>query len=450
MPYPFFERLTGIFNCEKIKFMNEEKIEQIKESTGKISEWSRNFLSNLGIADQWMNLINMLFLITVVAVLVVIIYHITRYILRVVFDRISAMPRMGLVKHLRERRFPHYLSMIIPFSLVKGSIPIIFEFFPQMMKIADKLADIYLVFYMIWIVMSIVKAFGDSLRTKAELKDKPIDSYMQVVSIIFYFIGFIILFSILSGKNPMYFITGLGAASAILLLVFKDTIMGFVASIQVSANDMVRIGDWITMPKYDADGDVIQITLTTVKIRNFDRTITTIPPYSLVSDSFQNWRGMRDAGGRRLKRSVFIKQSSIRFIETDEISKFAAIQLISDYVQSRKTEIETYNMKSGADKSLSINGRNLTNMGLYRKYIDNYLRSHSGVHQDLTLMVRQLQPTAQGLPIELYFFTATTVWTEYEGIVADVFDHITAAARFFDIELFENISNPVRTEIPIH
>lgn len=426
--------------------MNEEKIEQIKHSTGIISEWSQALLTELGVTDKWLNLINMLFLLTIVFFLVFVVYHIIRQLLRVIFDRMSAMPRMTFLKHLRDRRFPHYLSMIIPFSLVKGTIPIIFESYPQVMRFADKLAEIYLVFYMIWIAMSVVKAFGDSLRTRPELKDKPIESYTQVVSIIFYFIGFIVLFSILSGKNPMYFITGLGAASAILLLVFKDTIMGFVASIQVSANDMVRLGDWITMPKYDADGDVIQITLTTVKIRNFDRTITTIPPYSLVSDSFQNWRGMRDAGGRRLKRSVFIKQSSIRFIEENEVLELSKIQLLSTYLQNKRTEIDSYNAKTGADKSLAINGRNLTNMGLYRRYIDNYLRSHSGVHQDLTLMVRQLQPTAQGLPLELYFFTATTVWTEYEGIVADVFDHITAAAKFFGIELFEDISNPVRMD----
>lgn len=424
--------------------MNEEKIHQITESTNLISEWSKNFLSGLGVSGSSLNIINLFFLIAVTTFIVLFVYHITRYILRSVVDKMSSIPKMSFLKHLRDRRFPHYLSMIIPYSLIRGAIPIVFESYSTMTDLAIKAADIYLVFYVIWLIMSVVKAFGDSLKHKESLKDKPVDSYTQVVSIFLYFIAFIILFSILTGQKPMYFITGLGAASAILLLVFKDTIMGFVASIQVSANDMVRIGDWITMPKYDADGDVFQITLTTVKIRNFDRTISTIPPYALVSESFQNWRGMRDAGGRRLKRSVFIKQSSIRFIDESELTELKKIQLMSDYIERKQSEIVEYNAKMGADKSLHINGRNLTNMGLYRKYIDNYLRSHSGVHQDLTLMVRQLQPSGQGLPLELYFFTATTVWTEYEGIVADVFDHITAAAKFFDIELFENISNPVR------
>lgn len=313
----------------------------------------------------------------------------------------------------------------------------------------DKLADIYLIFYVIWLIMSVVNAFSDTLRTKPSLKDKPLDSYVQVVKIIFYIIGFIILFSILTGQNPTVIITGLGAASAILMLIFKDTILGFVASLQVSTNDMVRIGDWITMPKYGADGDVVQITLTTVKIRNFDKTITTIPPYSLVSDSFQNWRGMVDTGGRRLKRSVFIKQSTIRFIREEEIAGLEKIQYISDYIQKKAVEINEYNSRAGADKSLLINGRNLTNMGLYRHYIDNYLRNHPDVHKELLLIVRQLQPTSKGLPLELYFFTATIDWVRYEEIVSDVFDHITAAAGYFDLELYEDVSNPVIASLSV-
>lgn len=423
--------------------MDEEKIQQITQSTSVISEWSKAFLSGIGVSGQLLDIINLLFLIGITVVIVLLIYHITRYILRSVFDKMAQISKMSYLKHLRERRFPHYLSMIIPYSLVRGAIPIVFELYPSLASIGIKAADIYLVFYVIWLLMSAVKAFGDSLKVKDQLKDKPIDSYIQVVSIFFYFIAFIILFSILTGQKPMYFITGMGAASAILLLVFKDTIMGFVASIQVSANDMVRIGDWITMPKYDADGDVIQITLTTVKIRNFDKTITTIPPYALVSESFQNWRGMQENGGRRLKRSVFIKQSSIRFIESEELSRFKDIQIIADYINSKTEEINRYNEKVNADKSIAINGRNFTNMGLYRAYIQKYLQDHPGVHNEMTTMVRQLQPVSKGLPLELYFFTSTIKWLEYEGIVSDIFDHITAAAKYFDLDLFEDVSNPI-------
>lgn len=423
--------------------MNEDNIEHISRSTNAISEWSIEFLKNIGISDNWVKYINLIFLVSVVVVLVFVVQYLTRIILQTILSRSARLSKADILENLSRRRFPHFLAMIVPFSLVKGSIPIIFDQFPKTMRFMDKLADIYLIFYVIWLIMSVVNAFSDTLRTKPSLKDKPLDSYVQVVKIIFYIIGFIILFSILTGQNPTVIITGLGAASAILMLIFKDTILGFVASLQVSANDMVRIGDWITMPKYGADGDVVQITLTTVKIRNFDKTITTIPPYSLVSDSFQNWRGMVDTGGRRLKRSVFIKQSTIRFIREEEIAGLEKIQYISDYIRKKAMEINEYNSRTGADKSLLINGRNLTNMGLYRHYINNYLRNHPDVHKELLLIVRQLQPTSKGLPLELYFFTATTNWVRYEEIVSDVFDHITAAAGYFDLELYEDVSNPV-------
>lgn len=423
--------------------MNEDNIEHISRSTNAISEWSIEFLKNIGISDNWVKYINLIFLVSVVVVLVFVVQYVTRIILHTILSRSARLSKADILENLSKRRFPHFLAMIVPFSLAKGSIPIIFDQFPKTMRFMDKLADIYLIFYVIWLIMSVVNAFSDTLRTKPSLKDKPLDSYVQVVKIIFYIIGFIILFSILTGQNPTVIITGLGAASAILMLIFKDTILGFVASLQVSTNDMVRIGDWITMPKYGADGDVVQITLTTVKIRNFDKTITTIPPYSLVSDSFQNWRGMVDTGGRRLKRSVFIKQSTIRFIREEEIAGLEKIQYISDYIQKKAVEINEYNSRAGADKSLLINGRNLTNMGLYRHYINNYLRNHPDVHKELLLIVRQLQPTSKGLPLELYFFTATTNWVRYEEIVSDVFDHITAAAGYFDLELYEDVSNPV-------
>jgi miniconductance mechanosensitive channel len=258
---------------------------------------------------------------------------------------------------------------------------------------------------------------------------------------VFYIFGFVILFSILTGQETGVVLAGLGAGSAITMLIFKDSILGFVASLQVSANDMVRIGDWITMPKYGADGDVIQITLTTVKVRNFDKTITTLPPYALVSDSFQNWRGMQEIGGRRLKRSVHIKQGTIRFVRPEEIENLQKINYITEHVQKRSAEIDKYNKEHSVDKSLLINGRNLTNIGLYRQYIYNYLKNHPNVHKEMLLIVRQLQPNEKGMPLELYFFTATIVWVEYEAIVSDIFDHITAAATYFDLELFEDLSN---------
>ena len=423
--------------------MDEEKIEQISRSTNAISEWSIQLLTDSGIPENWVKYFNLLLLLSVLVLLVFMVQYLTRRILNAVLNRVSRLTGIEFLRHLSERRFPHYLAMIIPFSLVKGSIPIIFDHFPRTMVMVDKLVDIFLIFYVIWLISSIVNAFSDTLRSRPSLADKPLDSYVQVVKIILYAIGFIVLFSILTGQKPGVILGGLGAASAILMLIFKDTILGFVASMQVSTNDMVRIGDWITMPKYGADGDVIQITLTTVKIRNFDKTITTIPPYSLVSDSFQNWRGMVETGGRRVKRSIYVKQSSIRFLSDEEVKELLKVQAISQYIIARSQEIETYNQSVGADKSLALNGRNLTNMGLFREYIKNWLSLHPDVHKEMLLLVRQLQPTSKGLPLELYFFTATTMWERYEDITSDVFDHVTAAARFFDLELFEDISNPV-------
>ncbi len=424
-----------------INFMNEENIEQIYRSTNAISEWSINFLSGIGVSNNWIKYINLIFMITVLVIIVFVVQYVTRKIIQVILNRSAKYSKVLFLKHLADRKFPHYLAMIVPFSIVKVSIPIVFEQFPKTMSFMDKLADIYLIFYIIWLIMSVINAAFDSLRLKPSLKDKPLDSYAQVIQIVFYIFGFIILFSILTGQNPTTIIAGLGAASAIFMLIFKDSILGFVASLQVSANDMVRIGDWITMPKYGADGDVIQITLTTVKVRNFDKTITTLPPYALISDSFQNWRGMQETGGRRLKRSVHIKQGTIRFINPEEIERLQKIEHISDYVQSRVKEIDNYNKEHNIDKSLLINGRNLTNIGLYRQYIYNYLQSHPKVHKGLLLIVRQLQPNEKGMPLELYFFTATTVWVEYEAIVSDIFDHITSAATYFDLELFEDLSN---------
>lgn len=421
--------------------MNEEKIEQISRSTSAISNWSINLLNDIGISEIGVKYLNMLLLATALIIVVFIVQNITRYILRLILNRSAKITKIPILTHLEKRRFPHYLAMVLPFSIVKGSIPIVFDQFPKLMNFMNKAADAYLIFYIIWLIMSVINAASDTIRLKPSLRDKPLDSYVQVIKIVFYIIGFIILFSILTGQDTTTVIAGLGAGSAILMLIFKDSILGFVASLQVSANDMVRIGDWITMPKYGADGDVIQITLTTVKVRNFDKTITTLPPYALVSDSFQNWRGMQETGGRRLKRSVHIKQSTIRFIRPDELEHLYKIELISEYVKTKVKEIDKYNKENSVDKSLLINGRNLTNIGLYRQYIYNYLKSHPKVHKELLLIVRQLQPNEKGMPLELYFFTATTAWVEYEAIVSDIFDHITSAAVYFELELFEDLSN---------
>lgn len=425
--------------------MNEnEKIEKITKSTNFIRDWSMNFLSNMGIADQWIKYINLIFLIALIVIAVYLLQVITRTVVTAILKNMTRVKKLSFLQYLIKRRFPNYIAMIIPFSLIKGSIPTIFFDFPKSQVFFDKLANIYIIFYIIWLLTSLLNALADMLFEKDTLKDKPIQSYVQVVKIFLYAIGIVILVGILLDKSPLVLLGGLGAASAILMLVFKDTIMGFVASIQLSTNDMVRIGDWITVKNYDADGDVFEISLTTIKIRNFDKTITTIPPYSLISQSFQNWRGMQETGGRRIKRAVYIKQSSIRFIDDEkELTSFKRIQGISEYIDERHAEILKYNEEIGADKSVPVNGRNLTNMGLFRSYVQWYLSKHPEVKKDMMVMVRQLDPTSKGVPLELYLFANTTVWAEYEGIVADIFDHTLAAMKYFDLEIFEDVSNPI-------
>lgn len=410
----------------------------------QISRLTYNLLLRLGVHESIAEHLNALVLFCIVAILVFIIQFLVRNIIRKALQKVGERSRYTFFDHLLANKFPHYLALIAPFSLVKNTIGVVFVNFPKWIPVLDKLTDAYMVFMVIWMIMSLLSSGADLLKESPVYRKKPLESYLQVVKMIFFLFGAIIVFSIFTGKSPIAFFTAMGAMSAILLLMFKDTIMGFVASIQVTTNDMVRIGDWITMNKYGADGDVIEINLTTVKVRNFDRTITTIPTYALTADSFQNWRGMEQSGGRRIKRPLHFKQSSIRFIKDEEISDLKKIQGISDYIVRRSEEIRIHNERIGADRAIPVNGRNLTNLGLFRAYIDWYLKTHPDTHKDMTMMVRQLAPTDKGLPLELYVFTATTKWVEHENIMSDIFDHLISSARYFDLEIFENSSDKIR------
>jgi miniconductance mechanosensitive channel len=255
--------------------------------------------------------------------------------------------------------------------------------------------------------------------------------------IFLWFIGIILILSVLTGREIGTFLASLGALSAIIILVFRDTILGFVSSIQITVNDTVRIGDWITMKGSDADGTVIEVNLSTVKVQNFDNTITTIPTYKLVSDSFINWRGMEESKGRRIKRSLLIKPSSVRFLEKEEIVELKKVKLIKDYLSQKSSEIELYNKQENADKVMLLNGRNLTNLGVFRTYIEEYLKAHPMTNDDLTMMCRQLEPTSQGIPFQIYAFSKDKEWTKYEAITSDIFDHLLSSVKYFKLECFE-------------
>ncbi|GHF89101.1 mechanosensitive ion channel family protein [Thalassotalea marina] len=286
-------------------------------------------------------------------------------------------------------------------------------------------------------LLTVVKGIYQQL---AKSKYVPLNAAIQVIKLVFYLVALILSISYVLDKSPLYLLSGLGALTAVLLLVFQDTIKGLVASIQISANKMVAPGDWIEMPQYGADGDVIEIGLNTVKVQNFDRTITTIPTYSLISSSFRNWRGMIASGGRRIKRCVFVDVASIRFYNAEEIEDLESIHLISDYLKAKKQEITASNQALGLDVDDRYNQRKLTNVGTFRAYIQAYLKHHPKVHSEMTCMVRQLPTQGSGLPIELYFFSNDQDWINYEGIQADVFDHIYAIAPVFKLRIFQHPS----------
>jgi len=298
-------------------------------------------------------------------------------------------------------------------------------------------ANLWMLLASVCLIHALLNAIHDIYQRFAFSRQVPIRVLVQVCKIIVSIVGVIMAAAMLMDRSPALLVSGLGAMTAILMLVFKDPILGLMAGIQLSANRMLAVGDWLEMPKYNADGDVIDITLTTVKVSNWDRTITTIPTYALISDSFKNWRGMTEAGGRRIKRSIFIDMTSIRFLTPDDIEDLRTTQLITQYVSDKLQEIESDNRAKGIDPANPANGRHLTNIGTFRAYLVAYLRQHPLINQKMIMIVRQLQPTPQGLPLEIYAFSADTAWVAYEGIQSDVFDHILAVVPAFGLRVFQ-------------
>ena len=403
----------------------------------QISHIIYDYLVTTGLSEDWSEIVNMLILLVGILLLLSLFDYILQRLLLGVFVRLSNNSKTNFDDLLVKNKAPRNIAHIIPVVLAYNAVPAIFRDFPTTENIIQKGIEVFGIILFLWVIRSLLHTVKDYFKTLPNLKDKPIDSYIQVFMIFSWAIGLFYAFSIVTGIELWKFLTALGTASAVIILVFKDTIMGFVASIQVSINDMVRIGDWISFDKYGADGDVIEINLATVKVQNFDKTITTIPTYALISDSFKNWRGMMDSDGRRIKRALVIKQESIHFLTKDDIESLKKIEIITEYLEKRNKVINSFNTENQIDKSILINGKNLTNVGVFRKYIDNYIHQHSGINKKMTLMVRQLAPTAQGLPIEIYAFSSDKRWANYEYIMADIFDHLLAAIPYFDLEGFE-------------
>ena len=377
------------------------------------------------------------FLNFVVVVLVVILLDIlARKIIVQVFRRFSVRSRTTFDDFLVSSNFPRFMAHYVPVVVLRILEPQLFKYFTGFTDVFMRLTDIYIVVLTVLVFRSIMRSTLNWLNTKERYKDKPLESYMQVFMIFAWVVGSILIINILTGYSVTS-LTAMGAGTAGLMLIFRDSILGFVASIQVSVNDIVRIGDWITFSKYGADGTVMEITLSTVKVRNFDKTFTTIPTYALISDSFQNWRGMEESDGRRIKRSVLIKQNSVHFITADDMEKLKKIEQMAPYLEHRQRDIDQHNQENAIDKGLLINGRNQTNLGVFRKYVSNYIKQHPAINKEMTSMVRQLAPTPEGIPIEVYCFSKDQRWEQYEYIQADLFDHIIAAVPYFNLELFE-------------
>ena len=381
--------------------------------------------------------LSLLINLVVLCIVSYIIYFIFRVVLITVLSIIAKRTKTKFDDLLVDNKTAKYIAYLIPFLFIYESVPVILKDFIKWEAIFGKIVGIYIVVLSLWIIRSILKSIRDHLKQKQKYSDKPIDSYVQVIMIVLWLFGIVVIIYEIFDVGRTTILGTLGALSAIVILIFRDTILGFVASVQVSLNDMVRIGDWVTFDKFGADGDVIEINLATVKVRNFDNTTTTIPTYSLISDSFRNWRGMLDSDGRRIKRHILVKAKSIRFLTEDDLQKMKKIQLVSKYIDERQAEIDKYNKTYNVDKSLSINGRNMTNFGLFRKYITKYLEYYPGLNQNMVLLCRQLQPTAQGIPLEIYAFSKDQNFEQYEYIMADIFDHIIASIVYFDLEIYE-------------
>ncbi len=334
---------------------------------------------------------------------------------------------------LLKRKVFQRLSHLAPAVVIYASAAM----FPMAEEAIRMLAEIYMLLVAIMVYDAFLNSVLDIYNKYDISRRRPIKGYIQVIKIVTYIFAAIYLLATLINRSPFLLLSGLGAMTAVLLLIFKDSILGLVAGVQLTFNDLVRIGDWIEMPKYGADGDVIDITLNTVRVQNWDKTITSIPAYSLISDSFKNWRGMKEAGGRRIKRSINIDMTTIQFCDEDMLNRYRKIQYIAEYIAKKAEEIARYNEEKKIDTSSRVNGRKLTNVGTFRAYVAAYLRNHPAINQNLTFLIRQLKPTEYGLPIEIYVFTSNTAWAIYEGIQADIFDHILAVIPEFDLRVYQ-------------
>jgi len=408
-----------------------------------IQSWGNSYsgiidtlLISIGIEGTMLHLIKMILISASLVIFCFLADFVARKTILVIIERIIRKTKNTWDDVLMEQNVFKHVAHIVPAVLIGVLASVLYEGHPDWIVALEKISEIYLTVAFILTIVAFFKAFQFYLESRPFLKGKPLDSYMQLIRLIVYILGSIYIVSVLIDKSPMGIFSALGAMSVVLMLVFKDTILGFVGSIQIAANNMVKIGDWVEFPKFGADGDVIEIKLQTVKVQNWDKTITTIPTYSFVSDAFKNWRGMSESGGRRIKRSINIDMNSVKFCDEKLLSNLKNIDLLKSYFDKKNQEIEDYN--TGKSHSHSANVRKLTNLGSFRAYLEHFLDNHPSITKDMTFLVRQLPPNEKGLPIEIYVFSLEQRWAYYEAIQADIFDHVIAVLPEFDLKVFQN------------
>ncbi len=399
--------------------------------------WYAELLSKTGLSDAMLIFIENVTIIIITIILAILADFLVKKIIISSIARLVKRSKNDWDDVFVEQKVFNRLAHLAPAIIVYYALQYIFEA-EKLTEFLGNLTQAYMVIVVLLVIDALLNALHEIYMKLPVSQGRNIKGFVQVIKILFYFVAIILIISILGNKTPTALMTGLGAMAAVLMLVFKDTILGFVASIQLSANKMVNVGDWISMPKYNADGDVIDISLNTVKVQNWDKTIATIPTYALVSESFNNWKGMEESGGRRIKRSINIDMNSVTFLDETQIEKLGNFHLLKDYIKAKQKELAEFNKSLNLEEGTVTNGRKMTNLGTFRKYLEEYLHHHPMISKEMTFLVRHLQPTEKGLPVEIYVFSKDQAWANYEAIQADIFDHTLAVLPEFDLHVFQN------------
>ncbi|CAI8860321.1 MULTISPECIES: mechanosensitive ion channel family protein [unclassified Pseudomonas] len=374
--------------------------------------------------------------------------RVARYLILHAVKLLGRQPAMHWLNDLLNNKVFHRLAQMTPSLVVQFGLNLIPELNKITRNFLDNVALAFTILFLVLAISALLNALLDIYARTEHARTRSIKGYVQLAKMVLFVFGAIIIVATLIDRSPLLLLSGLGAMSAVILLVYKDTLLSFVASVQLTSNDMLRVGDWIEMPQVGADGDVVDITLHTVKVQNFDKTIVSIPTWRLMSESFKNWRGMQASGGRRIKRSLFIDASGVRFITDDEEQRLTRIHLLTDYMTRKQAELKAWNEAQGNVAAMSANRRRMTNIGTFRAYALAYLKSHAQIQPNMTCMVRQMQTTAQGVPLEIYCFTSTTAWADYERIQGDIFDYLLAVLPEFGLSLYQQPSgNDLRAGI---